>query len=133
MTPLGPTPSPDLEGTTTTPQKGVGSPDAVVENPVLEGVLLADGKRTNGRTVFDQPQESLSDQALDARDSLGSRASVSETDAGSSAAAAAHTCVGINWARSSNARKNDRNFTLLYMLFPPFSRFLPFLCAVTTV
>ena len=81
MTPLGPTPSPDLEGTTTTPQEGGGSADAVVENPVLEGVLLADGKRTNGRTVFDQPQESLSDQALDARDSLGSRASVSETDA----------------------------------------------------
>ena len=55
------------------------------------------------------------------------------SDAGSSAAAAAHTCVGIHWARSSNARKNDRNFTFLYMLFPPFSRFLPFLCAVTTV
>ena len=58
---------------------------------------------------------------------------VSETDAGASAAAAAYTYAGIHWARSSNARKNDSSFALLCMLFSPSSRFLYFLCAVTTV
>ncbi len=81
MTPLDPTPSPDLEGAATTPQKGVGSPDAVVENPVLEGVHLADEKRTNGRSPSVDATDLPYDQGLDARDSLGSRASVSETDA----------------------------------------------------
>lgn len=81
MIPLDSTSSPDLEGTTTTPQEGVGSPDAVVENPVLEGVLLADEKRTNGRSPSVDAADLPFDQGLDARDSFGSRASVSETDA----------------------------------------------------
>ena len=72
---------PDLEKTTTTSQEGGGSADAVVENPVLEGVHLADEKRTNGRSPSADATDLPFDQGLDARDSLGSRASVSETDA----------------------------------------------------
>lgn len=52
MTPLDPTPSPDLEGAATTPQKGGGSADGTAD--------------------------CVSDQALATRDSLGSRVAVSE-------------------------------------------------------
>lgn len=55
--------------------------DAMPENTGLEGGQPPHEKRTNGHTVSVSNSDSPSDQVLDAGDSLGSPASVSETDA----------------------------------------------------
>ncbi|MDO5500183.1 MAG: hypothetical protein Q4F67_10960 [Propionibacteriaceae bacterium] len=52
-----------------------------LENPGSGGVETSVQKRPNGRSPVEEAPESCSDQALDAGDSLGSPASVSETDA----------------------------------------------------
>lgn len=105
--PLHLTSSPGL-GVEEFPLEGVvldGSDDVrtatFVENPGSEGAHPADKKRTNGRSTELVLWEGGVDKGLDARDSLGSRASVSETDAEratTDAAAAAPELEAINYA-----------------------------------